>query len=114
MFLGWCVDEGLLPANPLAGWRQPRRTRAERLERPGRALADGELAALWTACEANGSTFAAYLRSLLLTGQRRTETALMRWKDVDLGGGVWTIPAAVTKSGREHRVAGCRRSAVAC
>ena len=25
-----------------------------------------------------------YLRSLLLTGQRRTETSLMRWRDVDL------------------------------
>jgi integrase len=41
---------------------------------------------------------------LLLTGQRRTETALMRWPDLDLDAGVWTIPADVTKSGREHRV----------
>src|SRR5690606_30138303 len=32
VFLSWCVDEGLLKASPLAGWRRPRRTRAERLE----------------------------------------------------------------------------------
>src|SRR5690606_28216619 len=27
VFLGWCVDQGMIRANPLAGWRQPRRTR---------------------------------------------------------------------------------------
>ena len=37
---------------------------------------------------------------LLLLGQRRTETALMRWRDVDLAAGVWTVPAEITKSGR--------------
>ncbi len=32
------------------------------------------------------------------------KTALMRWPDVDLDAGIWTIPAETTKSGREHRV----------
>jgi integrase len=43
-----------------------------------------------------------------LTGQRRTETALMRWTDLrtDAAGAVieWGIPAEVTKAGRAHRV----------
>ena len=105
VFLGWAVNEGLIAASPLAGWRQPRRSRAERVEQPGRALADAELPALWAAFATAADPFlAAYLRILLLTGQRRTETAAMRWGDVDLPAGVWTIPAEITKVGREHRV----------
>ena len=104
VFLGWCVDEGLLPGNPLAGWRRPRATRAERIERPGRAFVNAELASFWSAAEGAGRPFGPYLLMLLLTGQRRTETAMMQWQDVDLKAGVWTIPAAVTKSGRAHRV----------
>ena len=37
-FLNWAASSGLIPANPLSGWRRQRRTRAERLTRPGRAL----------------------------------------------------------------------------
>ena len=53
---------------------------------------------LWQAADAEGWPFGPYLQMLLLLGQRRTETALMRWPDVDLEAGVWTVPAAVTKS----------------
>lgn len=102
VFLGWCVDEGLMKASPLAGWRQPRRTRAQRLEQPGRALADHELPIFWNIAGTAGWPFGPYLQMLLLLGQRRTETAMMRWSDID--GDVWIIPAEVTKSGREHGV----------
>src|SRR3954451_778234 len=102
-FFNWAASSGLIPANPLAGWRRPRRTRAERLERAGRALPDAELPVLWRNAEASPDpVFGAYVRFLLLTGQRRTETALMRWSDVV--GDAWTIPAEVTKAGRAHRV----------
>lgn len=104
-FFSWAADKGLITASPLAGWRRQRRSRAERLERPGRALEDAELPIVWKAFDASDDPFfAAYLRTLLLAGQRRTETALMRWADLDLGNGVWTIPAQVTKAGRAHRV----------
>ena len=102
---------------PFAGWRQPRRTKAERLERPGRALHDWELAPLWRAAGGEGWPFGAYLRILLMLGQRRAETALMRWRDLILApdtieispdllpqSNVWLIPEAVTKSGRVHKV----------
>jgi integrase len=102
VFLGWAADQGLIKASPLAGWRQPRRTRAQRLERSGRALSDAELPILWSIAGAAGWPFGAYLQVLLLLGQRRTETAMMRWSDIE--GDVWTIPATVTKSGRAHRV----------
>ena len=105
VFLNWATNHGLIPASPLGGYRNPRRTRAERLEHTGRALADVELEPLWRAIDAQDDPFLrAYLKALLLTGQRRTETSLMRWPDLDLGAGVWSIPADVTKSGRAHRV----------
>ena len=104
VFLGWAVDTGLLQASPLAGWRRPRRTRAQLLSRPGRALEDWELPILWGVANAAGWPFGPYLQMLLLLGQRRGETALISWLDVDVEAGVWTIPAAVTKSGRVHRV----------
>jgi integrase len=104
VLLSWAVDQGLITANPLAGWRRTRRTRAERLDRPGRALGDWELPILWRAAEARGWPFGPYLQMLLLLGQRRTETALMGWSDVDLQAGLWIVPAKVTKSGRLHKV----------
>jgi integrase len=102
VFLGWYADTGRITASPLAGWRRQRKTRAQRLDRPGRAFDDWELPIVWQAAEAEGWPFGPYLQMLLLLGQRRTETALMR--HVDLKAGEWHIPAEVTKSGRTHRV----------
>jgi integrase len=104
VFLGWCADTGRITVSPLAGWRRQRKTRAQRLNRPGRALEDWEIRPLCEAFAATGWPFGPYLEMLLLLGQRRTETALMRWRDLDLRNGVWTVPAKVTKSGREHKV----------
>jgi integrase len=104
VFLGWAVGEGLIPANPLAGWRRPRATRAERLALVGRALADTELPAFWKAASAAPWPFNGYLKMLLLCGQRRTETAAMRWSDINPDSGAWTIPATISKSGRAHAV----------
>ena len=72
--------------------------------RPGKSLSADELKAVWSACGDMPAPFGDYVRFLLLTGQRRKETALMRRTDVDLDAGVWTIPAKHAKNGREHRV----------
>ena len=47
---------------------------------------------------------------LLLTAARGSEVCRMRWEEVDLDLLVWTIPAARTKSQREHRVPLCERT----
>lgn len=105
VFLNWAAQTGLITASPLAGWRKQRRSRAERLERPGRALGDHEIPVFWRAADRAADPYlGAYLKILLLTGQRRTETGRMRWSDLDLVQSVWTIPAEVTKSGRAHKV----------
>lgn len=66
--------------------------------RRDRALSDGEIKALW-------SVFDSFFKVLLLTGQRRGEVAAMRWDELDLDGGTWTIPKERAKNGRPHVVA---------
>jgi integrase len=103
--LNFAVDQGLLAANPLAGMRRERRTRAERLERPGRAMDDRELGALWRAAGTYPDrVFGAYLRLLLLLGVRRTELATVRWPDLDLKRRVWTLKDEATKTGEGREV----------
>jgi len=51
------------------------------------------------------SALAAALKVRLLTAQRGGEVARMRWADLDLDAGWWTIPGEHTKNGRTHRVA---------
>jgi integrase len=55
-----------------------------------RILDDAELRAVWTAAEANGQ-FGAFIRLLLLTGQRRAKVAAIRWDHIE--DGTWAIPA---------------------
>jgi integrase len=55
-----------------------------------RILSDDEIRAVWTHAEANG-VFGALVRLLLLTGQRRTKVASMRWEHITLDG-TWTVP----------------------
>jgi len=44
------------------------------------------------------------LRLQLLTASRKGEVCAIRWDEVDLDAGVWTLPAEKAKSGRLHRV----------
>ena len=48
-FLEWLANRGVIPVSPLAGYRKPRRSRAEIVEQTGRALDDAEIKALWRA-----------------------------------------------------------------
>jgi integrase len=49
-------------------------------------------------------TLAAVQKVRLLTGQRGGEIVNMRWADLDLDAGWWTIPAEHSKNGKPHRV----------
>src|SRR2546422_2540263 len=69
-----------------------------------RVLKDAELKALWEATEPEDRETRALVRLLLLTGQRTGETKAMRWADVDQEEALWTIPATVSKNGKEHAV----------
>jgi integrase len=62
-----------------------------------RILADHEIRLIWNAAETSG-TFGGIIRLALLTGQRRTKIAAMKWSDVSLDG-AWTIPVEAREKG---------------
>ena len=97
----FALDEDLISASPAV--RIPRLTN-EQARRRERVLTDEELRRFWTACEALTDEMAAFYKLRLLTAQRGGEVASMRWTDVDLETGCWTIPSAVTKNKPMHRV----------
>jgi integrase len=97
--MNWALDRGMIDVNPIAGLRPPHRERAREL-----VLPDQDLASLMAAADAEGYPFGDAVKLLILTGQRRSEVAEMRWSEIDLERAVWTIPAARSKNGRAHEV----------
>lgn len=69
-----------------------------------RWLSMDEVKRVWEATALLGYPFAHFIKMLLLTGQRRTEVASMRWADVDLEASTWLLRADDTKGEREHLV----------
>src|SRR5215470_3566367 len=91
-------------ANVLAGLRQSKTTRAERLAsqaRKPRALADHEIVAVWNAAAGRGA-FGNIIRLLLLTGARRGEIAKLT-RDRILSDRL-VLPPTHTKMGQKHEV----------
>ena len=68
-----------------------------------RVLSDDEIRAVWANLDDNGP-FGTIVRLLLLTGQRRSEVAEMRWLELDLENGLWKIPPERTKNQLPHVV----------
>lgn len=87
-FLSWSVEQGWIDANPSLGISRPV------VERPrSRVLSDDELKAFWTALPKVSRQAQACFKLLLLTGQREMEVVGMRWPEIDLERGLWTLPA---------------------
>jgi integrase len=89
----------LVEASPCFGIERPA---AERQR--DRVLSPGELQAVWQALDGEDAHTAALVKLYLLTGQRGGELRTMRWEDVDLGHGWWTIPAGRSKNKLAHRI----------
>jgi integrase len=95
----FALDRDLVTASP-----------AVRIPRPGteqqrdRVLTEDELRTLWKEFGALEAEMGAFYKLRLLTAQRGGEVAGMRWVDVDLKGGWWTIPAGSSKNKLAHRV----------
>lgn len=83
---------------------------AVRIPRPAveqardRVLTEDELRILWKEFEALDATMAAFYQLRLVTAQRGGEVATMRWVDLDLKRGWWTIPSTSSKNKLAHRV----------
>lgn len=95
----FAVDHELLKVNPCARMKRLVKTQVR-----DRVLTTAEIATLWTSLDSDTPLHAAVLRTQLLTAQRIGEVMSMRWVDLDLTEGWWTIPAERAKNGHTHRV----------
>jgi integrase len=97
----WAVERDVIDASPAANVKPV----GKEVSRD-RVLTDNELVAFWTATEGEDYPWPPFLRTLLLTAQRRSEVATMRWQDLDLDGDkpTWTIPREFVKADRAHDV----------
>jgi integrase len=97
--LNWAVEREYLDANPAAAVKR-RKLEASR----DRVLTDGELQAIWRAAGKLTDPSRSFVRALILSGQRRDEVRCMAWREIDVGRGVWTLPAGRNKSKRDHEI----------
>lgn len=93
----WAIGEGLVETNPVIGTNKA----TDELARD-RVLSPEELSVVWRA--AGEGSYAAIVRLLILTGQRREEVGGMLWSELDLEAAVWRIGAERTKNGLAHHV----------
>lgn len=93
----WGQYEDLVTVDPTFGIREPH------LQEPRqRTLTDAELSAIWRASLHLGYPAGSYTRFLILSGARRDEAREAHWREIDLLGGDWIVPAERFKSKRPH------------
>ena len=119
-FLEWCVSEGHVDQNVLAGYREPKETRAQRVARrtKGRALTDDEISKVWHASGKLGA-FGLLTRMCLLGGPRRSEPTMIEcrstsWRTASPSmrhGPRWVRPDSRALH-RPDRVGGHQRNAI--
>ncbi|MGO2958235.1 MAG: tyrosine-type recombinase/integrase [Acetobacter sp.] len=95
----WAVKRQLLEHNPFAHVVIEGREVSR-----NRVLTDAELGAAWRAACQMPYAFGPFFKLLILTLQRRSEVAGMRWDEITPDLTTWTIPASRTKNGKEHIV----------
>ena len=104
-FFNWCMDEGILDANPAVTIKKPAKERQR-----DRFHSLGELREIWDAAGTLGYPFGPFYRLLILIPMRREEIAAMPLAELVLGSesapddAVWTLPAERTKCENALRV----------
>ena len=95
-FFSWCLTEGLLDANPVAGTAKAGEGGSRE-----RVLTHDELSKLWRGL--GDDPFSNVLRLLLLTGQRRNEIGHLQWSEIDFARKMIVLPVERVKNGRSTR-----------
>jgi integrase len=90
----WALKRGTISGNPFAALpaigERPKRDRV---------LSDEELARVWRTAAEMTMPFGVIVRLLILTGQRVSEVAGMRWSELSASLDTWIIPPERTKNG---------------
>lgn len=95
----WGISRYLLEHNPCSHVDRPGKE-----QQRDRVLSEDEIRTLWAAWETLTPMLKTYFQVLLLAAQRVSEVRTMRWADIDLEAGWWTIPGELAKNGLTHRV----------
>ena len=91
----WAHGRQMIESHPMKGIEKPgRETTRERV------LTPAELGAIWRGTEGLSLLTRGYLRTLMLTMQRREEVAGMQWSELSEDGASWTLPGTRAKNGR--------------
>lgn len=107
--LNWATTRGYREGENPARWRGhlqnvlPARGQIQRVEHHA-ALPYMELPAFMIALAERDGIAAKALEFTILTAARTGEVIGATWDEIDLGGKVWTVPAARMKASKEHRV----------
>src|SRR5262245_31586510 len=96
-FLTWAAREGLIETNAAAFTNKNTETSRDR------TLTSSELAQIWRALPAE-SDYGDILKLLILTGQRATEIADLRWNEIDFEREVIELPPWRVKNNTRHIV----------
>jgi integrase len=96
IFFKWAVRNGYVDQSPCESFSPIKRLPRERV------LSDDELRAVFKMALEGGSTFSHIVGLLVLTGQRRSEIAALKWEWVDETERTITLPASITKNKRTH------------
>lgn len=107
--LDWATARGLRTGENPARWKGhlekllPAKSRVHKVEHHA-ALPYGELKAFIAALQNQPGAAAQALAFTILTAARTGEVISAEWKEIDLEGRVWTVPAGRMKGHKEHRV----------
>lgn len=95
----WALDADEIDDNPMARLKRPFKK-----EPRDRDLKDDEIKAVWAGAEEMAYPFGPLYQVLLLTGQRLSEVAGMRWSEIGPDKAEWTIPKERAKNNVAHIV----------
>jgi integrase len=95
----WAVSRDVIGADPSANIPKPAKERPRQ-----RILDDDELRWIWRAADTIGGRRGAFVKLLMLSGQRRSEVAGMRRSEFDRAARVWTLPVTRSKTAQIHEV----------
>jgi integrase len=95
----WAEKRGKVSGNPFRGLPISASSSARE-----RVLSNVELAEVWAAAEGLGYPWAPFFRLTVLTLQRRSELAGLRWSELAPDLSVWSLSGSRMKTGQPHSV----------
>lgn len=101
--LGHAEEVGYIDKNPATTISATRRGLVASEPRK-RALNLVEMREVWKSLNSGNPVMTSAIKLLIVTGCRRDEVASMRWDEVDMTTGLFTIPASRTKNRQPHLV----------